>query len=269
MRLPACVRPRTDERCHTALYCYMRYPAHPEIEPPPRTLRQNRLLDRLPDRELQQWSAVGETVRLAFGQVLYQPGELKRFVYFPLDSYISQISSLAGEPCLEVGLVGSEGMLGVSLLLGVRVAPLYTEVQGAGSALRLDALQFARKVDSGSALGKVMNRYLYVRMSQLGQTAACTRFHLLEARLARWLLMTRDRAHTNTFQMTHSHTACMLGVRRVGITQAAGLLQKRKLIRYVRGEMTILDARGLAARSCECYSTARHIYARYLAKLPL
>lgn len=243
-------------------------PARTKTESPPQALRQNRLLACLPNRELRQWGARGESVQLAFGQVLYEPGELKRFVYFPLDSYISQISSLGGEPCLEVGLVGSEGMVGTSLLLGVQVAPLYTEVQGAGSALRLDALQFAREMDRGSALGKVLKRYLYVRMSQLGQMAACTRFHLVEARLARWLLMTEDRAQANTFPMTHKHLAFMLGVRRVGITQAAGLLQKRKLIRYSRGKMTILNSRGLEAITCECYTTARDIYARHLPKLP-
>jgi hypothetical protein len=156
-------------------------------------------------------------------------------------------------------------MVGASLLLGIQVAPLHTEVEGTGLALRLDALQFARKVGGGSALGQIMNRYLYVRMSQLGQMAACTRFHQVEARLARWLLMTRDRAHANTFRTTHSHLAFMLGVRRVGITEAAGLLQKRKLIRYTRGEITILNSRGLEATSCECYSTARLIYARHLA----
>ena len=241
-----------------------------KAEPPPvarEALRKNWLLARLPDRQLRRWSARGETVRLTFGQVLYQAGELKRYVYFPLDSYISQISSLAGMPCLEVGLVGSEGMVGVSLLLGVQVAPLYTEVQGAGTALRLDAVLFAREVDRGTALGEVMNRYLYVRLSQMGQMAACTRFHLVEARLARWLLMTRDRAHSDTFRMTHTHMAFMLGVRRVGITQAAGLLQSRNLIRYHRGEITLLNPRGLEATSCECYATARNIYAQHLTRL--
>ncbi len=231
-------------------------------------LRLNGLLARLPTRELRRWSSHGETVRLICGQVLYQPGELKRFVYFPLDSYISQISSLAGAPCLEVGLVGSEGMVGASLLFGIRVAPLYTEVQGAGTALRFNALQFAREMQRRSALGEVMNRYLYVRMSQLGQTAACARFHVVEARLARWLLMTRDRARSDNFQVTHTHLAFMLGVRRVGITLAAGLLQRSNLIRYHRGDVTILDAQGLESLSCECYANARRIYARHLTKLP-
>jgi hypothetical protein len=153
-------------------------------------------------------------------------------------------------------------------LFGVRVAPLYTEVEGAGTALRLEALQFGREIERRCALGEVMNRYLYVRMSQLGQMAACTRFHVVEARLARWLLMTRDRAHSDSFRVTHTHMAFMLGVRRVGITQAAGLLQRSNLIRYHRGDLTILDARGLEALSCECYANARQIYARHLTKLP-
>lgn len=227
-------------------------------------LRQNRLLARLSAPELRRWRTRGETVRLAFGQVLYQSGELKPYVYFPLDSYISQISSLAGEPCLEVARTGPEGMVGASLLFGVQVAPLYTEVQGGGTAFRLDALRFAREAARSSELRQVMNRYLYVRMSQLSQMPACTRFHLLEARLARWLLMTRDCARSERFRVTQSHMALMLGVRRVGITSAAGMLQKRNLIRYRRGDMTILDARALEASSCECYATARQTYARYL-----
>jgi len=231
-------------------------------------LRRNGLLASVPARELRRWSSRGETVRLTFGQVLYLPGELKRYVYFPLDSYISQVSSLAGVPCLEVGLVGSEGMVGASLLFGVRMAPLHTEVQGAGTALRLEALQFAREMRRPSALGDVMKRYLYVRMSQLGQMAACTRFHVVGARLARWLLMTRDRAHSDSFRATHTHMAFMLGVRRVGVTQAASLLQRNNLIHYRRGDLTILDSRGLEALSCECYANARQIYARHLPKLP-
>lgn len=242
-------------------------PSRAKTELQPQGLHRNRLLAYLPHRELRRWSARGETVRLVVGQVLYQPGESKRFVYFPLDGYISQISSLAGAPCLEVGLVGAEGMVGASLLLGVRLAPLYTEVQGGGTALRLDAVQFARELNRSSALGAVMNRYLYVRMTQLGQTAACTRFHMVEARLARWLLTARDRARSASFRMTQNHMAFLLGVRRVGITQAAGLLQERKLIQYTRGELTILNARGLAAISCECYSTARHVYDRHLPGL--
>lgn len=238
-----------------------------ELRPAPEALRQNRLLAGLPDPDLRRLRGRGEMVQLAFGQVLYEQGELKRHVYFPIDSYISQISSLAGVPRLEVGLVGFEGMVGVSLLLGVQVAPLYTLVQGGGRALRFDALQFAREVDRSSALRRIMHRYLYVRLSQLGQTAACTRFHVVEARLARWLLMTRDCAHSDTFRITQAYLAFMLGVRRVGITQSAGLLQKRNLIRYRRGDMTIVNARGLEAVSCECYATDRHIYARHLTRL--
>ncbi|HTU59370.1 MAG TPA: Crp/Fnr family transcriptional regulator, partial [Polyangiales bacterium] len=227
-------------------------------------LRRNQLLACLSDRDLRRCSAHGATVRLDRGQVLYQPGELKHYVYFPLDSYVSQQSSLAGAPCLEVGLVGYEGMVGASLLLGVQVAPLYTAVEGAGAALRLDALQFVREAGLGSALGKITSSYIYVRMSQLGQMAACTRFHFLEARLARWLLMTRDCARSVSFRMTQNHMAKMLGVRRVGITEAAGLLQRRRLIKYHRGEITILNASRLEALSCECYITARRTYARHL-----
>jgi CRP-like cAMP-binding protein len=266
------VRRRTDNYSSWALYCSMKS-LRSRVSPPRsaahEALRRNQLLARLPDRELRRWNGRGETARLDLGQILYQPGQLKSHVYFPLDSYVSQLSSLAGAPCLEVGLVGSEGMVGGSLLLGVQIAPLYTEVQGAGTALRLHAVEFAREVERGSALGEVMSRYMYVRMSQLSQMAACTRFHVVEARLARWLLMTRDRAHSDSFRMTQTQTAFMLGVRRVGITQAAGLLQRRRLIEYHRGQMTILNAPGLEAFSCECYTNARRIYSRHLSSPPV
>lgn len=213
---------------------------------------------------MRRLAAQGETVELTSGQVLFEPGALKRHAYFPIDSYISQLSALAGGPRLEVGLVGSEGMVGISLLLGVQNAPLYTLVQGAGTALRFDTPLFIRELNRNGALRQVMNRYLYVRLSQLGQMAACTRFHMVEARLARWLLMTRDRAHSDTFRITHDYMAFMLGVRRVGVTQAAGALQKRNLILYHHGNMQIVNARGLKAASCECYATAERTYARHL-----
>jgi len=236
------------------------------LTPEKRVPKGNLLLAALPAVDRLRLLGNHSPVDLSFSQELDQPGERIRHVYFPIDSFISLITPGVDRAQLEIGLVGNEGMLGVPLLLGVDVSPLRALVQGAGHAWRVDAATFAREIKNSAVTRDVLNRYLYVFLSQLMQTATCTRFHLVEARLARWLLMTRDRAHSSQFHVTHEFLAYMLGVRRVGVTSAASALQRRKLIRYSRGDLTILDVRGLELAACPCYAIDKKIYARILLK---
>jgi CRP-like cAMP-binding protein len=229
-----------------------------------RDLSANLLIAALPADAQQRLTEGLAPVDLRFGETLSEPNDRIRHVYFPVDSFISLITPGAGHAQLEIGLVGNEGMLGVPLLLGINVSPLRALVQGAGRAWRVDTARFQEAIESHSGLRTLLNRYLYVFLSQLMQTASCTRFHLVEARLARWLLMTRDRAHAKEFPITHEFLALMLGVRRVGVTTAAGALQRGKLIRYSRGHMTILDVRGLERAACACYAIDRKIYSQIL-----
>ena len=223
---------------------------------------ENCLLAALPYQERKALMGEFEPVDLVLGERLVDTGDPIGHVYFPTDSFISLMTRGDGGANLEVALIGNEGMFGVSLILGVETSPLHALVQGAGPALRLDAESFLRRFERSPTLQRTLKRYLYVTMAQFAQAAACTRFHLLEPRLARWLLMTQDRAHSDTFHLTHAFLAHMLGVRRVGVTQAAKSLRSRNVIEYHRGNITVLDRPGLEAVACGCYASDTAAYLR-------
>lgn len=225
----------------------------------------NRLISGLPRKDRSRILERSETVDLVFGSILCEPDQPFEHVYFPITGFISLVAYMKGHQPLEMGLIGNEGMLGATLVLGVNTVPLRAVVQGSGTSLRMTAAQLRREFRDRSSLLRTINRYLYILMAQLAQTAACTRFHEVEARLARWLLLTHDRAHADHFHLTHAFLADMLGVRRSGITIAAGNLQQRKIIRYSRGEISILDRKELERVSCECYNAVVEDYTRLLA----
>ena len=221
---------------------------------------RNQLIERLARRDRTRLLALTEPVELVLSDVLCEPGQATRHVYFPTEAFISLVAPVAGLPALEVGMVGREGMLGAQLVLGVSTVPLHALVQGPGAALRIGNAAFRRELGRSEGLQRILGRYLYVLMAQLAGSAACLRFHQIGPRLARWLLMSQDRANNERFHLTQEFLAYMLGVRRVGITEAAGILQKRGLINYHRGEVTVNDRAGLEAAACACYASDRQAY---------
>ena len=220
----------------------------------------NSMLAALPRNQYRRLLAGLELVALTFGEVLYEPGERIRHVYFPNDSLISLLTLVDNHLALEVGMVGREGMIGLPLAMGRDVSPVRALVQGAGTAMRMKAARFSEEIRKSPKLQGEINRYTGALMAQITQTAACNRFHVVEARLARWLLMTRDRVGSDDFRLTHEFLGHMLGVRRVGVTNAARALQRRKLIAYSRGRIRILDRRGLEGAACSCYALVKDMH---------
>jgi Crp-like helix-turn-helix domain len=221
---------------------------------------QNHLIERLPRKDRTALIASAESVQLVLSTVLCEPRKQTRHVYFPVDAFITMVAPIDGKPALEVGMVGREGMLGAQLALGVATVPLHALVQGQGSAWRIGAAAFRAELARSPALQRLLNRYLYVLMAQLAGSAACLRSHEIGPRLARWLLMSQDRAHAERFHVTHEFLAYMLGVRRVGITAAASAMQRDGLIEYHRGEMLVRDRAGLEATACDCYGNDQRSY---------
>ena len=213
----------------------------------------NRLLTALPRAEYDHLLPKLELVSLTFGEILCEPGDQIKYVFFPNDSHVSLLTLVETDFALEVGLVGREGMVGIELALGIGVSSIRALVQGTGTAMRMKATVFRREFNQSPALQRAAHLYTNALMNQIAQTAACNRFHVFEARLARWLLMTRDRVGSNHSRLTHEFLGHMLGVRRVGVTKAAKILKQRNLIDYSRGYISIIDQRGLEAAACSCY----------------
>ena len=214
---------------------------------------RNSLLAALPYKDYRGLLDGLEPVTLTYGTVLYEPDELIGHVFFPIDCVVSLLAKVSEHQAMEVGLVGREGMVGVSLALGTDVSFVRALVQGTGTAMRMKAARFHQAFEQYPALQHQLYRYTYAKLALARQTVACNRFHPVEGRLARWLLMTSDRLLSEEFFLTQAFLADMLGVRRGTVNAAAGPLQERNLISYSRGKIRILDRRGLEAASCHCY----------------
>jgi len=214
----------------------------------------NRLLATLTTKEYRRLLPKLKTVSLVLGEVLYEPGAVIKYVYFPNDSIISLISGLSENSWLEVGMVGNEGMAGLAVFMGVNSSSTRALVQGAGTAMRMSSAAVRTEASQLGNFHHLLHRYSHSLLTQVSQASACNRFHFVDARLARWLLMTKDRLGVEEFPLTQEFLANMLGVRREGVSKAAGALQSGNLIRYSRGVITILNRRGLEAKSCKCYA---------------
>ena len=224
----------------------------------------NRLLAALTKKEYQKLLPELEEVPLTFGDILYEPGDSIRHVYFPNDSIISLLSAVEDRALLEVGIVGNDGMAGLSVFMGVNKSRNRGLVQAAGTAMRMKSAALRKELSNGSSLHRLLHLYTHALLTQVSQSAACNRFHPANARLARWLLMTHDRIVGDEFRLTQEFLSNMVGVRREQVSLVASALQKKKFISYSRGQIKILDRAGLEAVSCKCYEAIKEEYDNFL-----
>lgn len=225
----------------------------------------NGLLSALPREEYERLSPHLELVRLTAGQILYHAGAAARYAYFPKGGMLSLLATTETGRATEVALIGNEGMAGVPIVLRSGAAPYQIIVQLAGNALRIRAGVLRAEFDRGGRLQDLLLRYAHAVLTQVTQSAACNRFHTVEERLSRWLLVCRDRVHADTIPLTQEFLSYMLGAPRSSVTAVAGALQSKGLIRYSRGKITVLDRSGLEAASCECYRIVRDELKNFLA----
>lgn len=226
--------------------------------------RQNRLLAALPEAEWGRWAPLMEPVDLPLGKVLYESGRELSHVYFPVTAIVSLLYVLENGASAEIAVVGKEGLVGVSLFMGGGTTPSRAVVQSAGQGFRLRADLLLQAFNRSGPVLHLLLRYTQALITQMAQTAVCNRHHSLDQQLCRWLLLSLDRLEGNDLVITQELIANMLGVRREGVTEAAGHLQKDGLIKYQRGHITVLDRIGLERRTCECYAVVKTEYDRLL-----
>lgn len=214
----------------------------------------NSIIEQLPKRSRARLIEACSRVHLHMGEILVDARHPFSQVYFPLHGFISLVAAVPGHKPIEIGLIGNEGMLGATLALRVREAPIRAIVQGAGSALCMPVAAFARELEDNLELDRALCRYIHISIAHMARSSVCARFHEIEPRLAKWLLMSHDRAYADVFHYTHDYLASMLGVRRSGISVAANRMQRKKVIRYHRGEIVVLDRRALEGMACDCYA---------------
>ena len=235
---------------------------------PPLNPRQNRLLAAIPDSEWTRWRPHLEPVTLPLGKVLYEPGARLSYVYFPTTAIVSLLYVMEDGASAEIAVVGHEGIVGISLFMGGDSTTNRAIVQSAGKGFRLKANLMLQEFNRAGPVLHLLLRYTQALITQMAQTAVCNRHHSLDQQLCRWLLLSLDRLETNELVMTQELIANMLGVRREGVTEAAGQLQKAGLTRYQRGQITVLNRDGLEARTCECYAVVKKEYDRLLPATP-
>jgi len=223
-------------------------------------MTNNALINLLPKQNQESLLSEAELIELALSQKICSVGESTTHILFPINCFISITQSIDHYPPIEVGMIGREGLLGAEAVLGINTNPFSALVQGAGSAWKLESHFFLNQVNKDPQLKDIINAYLTVRINQLGLSAACEHFHTIGPRLAKWLLMSEDRAQSSTFQMTHEFISLMLGIRRVGVTTTAADFRRRGLIDYHRGQIKILNRAALKAEACSCYQKNRKIY---------
>ncbi|WP_017319285.1 Crp/Fnr family transcriptional regulator [Mastigocladopsis repens] len=226
---------------------------------------QNRLLGALPASEYQRLVPHLELVTLPLHQVLYEPNEPITHVYFPHQAVISLITTMEDGSTIEVGLVGSEGMVGLPVILGGNITNNQAFVQIPDAGMRMDANIFKTEFHRGGELQRLLLRYCQALLTQVSQSAACNRFHTIEERLARWMLLVQDCVDLEEFPLTQQFIAEMLGTRRSGVTVAAGTLQQAGMLRYTRGKITIVNREALEATACECYRVISDEFSRLLS----
>jgi CRP-like cAMP-binding protein len=222
---------------------------------------ENHLILQLPRSVRKKFLDQCEPFELVRSVDLSPTGQVLSHAYFPRTGFISLVIAVDSHPALEVGMVGREAMLGAELVLGPTMAPWRALVQGAGNSWRIGTAALREACDTMPELRQLLQRMVTVRLHQQALASACERFHMIGPRLARWLLMSHDRAQSDSFHVTQEFIALMLGVRRVGVTVAAGALQHRGLIAYHRGELTVLDRVALEAEACSCYAADKQLYA--------